>query len=32
MKGSLLSLWRIFRCHPWAKGGIDPVPEKTSNK
>jgi hypothetical protein len=28
VKGSLLSAWRILRCHPWATGGVDPVPEK----
>ena len=27
IKGSLLSAWRILRCHPWATGGVDPVPE-----
>jgi uncharacterized protein len=27
-KGSLLVLWRIFRCHPMCAGGLDPVPEK----
>ena len=25
-KGSRLTLWRLLRCHPWAKGGYDPVP------
>jgi len=24
--GSVLSLWRIIRCNPFAKGGYDPVP------
>lgn len=22
-KGGLLGIKRIFKCHPWAKGGID---------
>jgi putative membrane protein insertion efficiency factor len=26
LKGSLLSLLRICRCHPFTKGGMDPVP------
>ncbi|MFA7308974.1 MAG: membrane protein insertion efficiency factor YidD [Patescibacteria group bacterium] len=26
--GSLLTLWRILRCNPWTKGGIDEVPHK----
>ena len=24
--GSALGVWRILRCHPWAKGGIDDPP------
>jgi len=27
IKGSILSIWRIIRCNPWAKGGIDKVPD-----
>jgi len=26
LKGALLSLKRIIRCHPWNAGGFDPVP------
>ncbi|MBU0573750.1 MAG: membrane protein insertion efficiency factor YidD [Candidatus Margulisiibacteriota bacterium] len=26
IKGIFLSCWRVMRCHPFAKGGFDPVP------
>ncbi|MEX0779691.1 MAG: membrane protein insertion efficiency factor YidD [Balneolales bacterium] len=27
-KGTALAAWRVLRCHPWAEGGEDLVPEK----
>ncbi|ADU65563.1 membrane protein insertion efficiency factor YidD [Desulfurispirillum indicum] len=26
-KGFYLTLWRLLRCHPFCKGGYDPVPD-----
>lgn len=26
LKGSLLAAWRVLRCNPWSKGGVDDVP------
>lgn len=25
MRGGVMALWRLLRCHPFAKGGHDPV-------
>lgn len=25
-RGSLMALWRLLRCHPFVRGGFDPVP------
>lgn len=31
IKGTWLTTKRILRCHPWAKGGHDPVPPAKTN-
>ncbi|MCP5169463.1 MAG: membrane protein insertion efficiency factor YidD [Hahellaceae bacterium] len=28
LKGSFLALRRLLRCHPFAQGGLDPVPHQ----
>ena len=28
-RGSILSIQRISKCHPWGSHGFDPVPKKT---
>ena len=26
VRGVVLSVWRLLRCHPFCRGGLDPVP------
>lgn len=30
IKGTALAVWRLLRCNPFCKGGIDEVPEEFS--
>ncbi|NLJ50339.1 MAG: membrane protein insertion efficiency factor YidD, partial [Candidatus Atribacteria bacterium] len=25
LKGGMMALWRLLRCHPYSRGGYDPV-------
>ena len=28
IKGTALAVWRVLRCNPFCKGGVDPVPQR----
>jgi putative membrane protein insertion efficiency factor len=28
-RGSVLAGWRVLRCNPWSRGGMDPVTRQT---
>jgi uncharacterized protein len=28
LRGSVLAGWRLLRCHPWARGGVDRVDDQ----
>lgn len=29
LRGSALAVWRILRCHPFSKGGVERVPKRS---
>ena len=28
LRGSVLAAWRLLRCHPWSRGGVDRVDDQ----
>jgi len=31
LRGLMLALWRLLRCHPFSRGGLDQVPPRSSS-
>jgi uncharacterized protein len=29
IRGGVLAAWRVMRCNPWSRGGVDPVARQT---
>lgn len=32
LRGTLMAGWRLLRCHPFVKGGFDPVPDALESR
>lgn len=30
LRGSAMAVWRVLRCHPFVRGGYDPVPNRVA--
>jgi len=32
VRGAVMAMWRLLRCHPFVRGGFDPVPNRAGVK